>query len=155
MRRSDCPISSALDHIGDRWSLLVIRDIALYGKRSFSELLDSDEHMATNILSDRLARLETSGLLSQAPNPADRRKKIYRLTERGKDLLPVLIEMILWSVKYDPTLAVPPEFLEQAKRDRAALIAFLRSRIDALDGTAPAPRVTSDPDATPGISSHV
>ncbi len=112
---------------------MIIRDIALYGKRSFSELLKSAEHMATNVLSDRLARLEANGLVTKAPHPSDRRRSFYRLTAPGKDLLPILIEMIVWSAKYDPSSNAPPTFVEQAHRDRSGLISNLRERIDRLD----------------------
>ena len=134
MRRSQCPVSNALDHLGDKWSLLVIRDIALNGKRTYSALLESAEQMATNILADRLARLEASGILQKAADPEDGRRKIYRLTERGKDLLPILIEMIVWSMKYDQGLSAPDGFVERAQGDRAGLIADLRARLQAADG---------------------
>ncbi len=134
MRRSDCPISNVLDHVGDRWSLLVIRDIALYGKRSFTELLDSAEHVATNVLTDRLRRLEQTGLLTRTRDSGDARKNIYRLTQRGRDLLPILIEMILWSARHDPQTNAPPELVRRAQTDRNALIADLQARIDAVDG---------------------
>lgn len=128
MRRSDCPISNVLDYVGDRWSLLVIRDIALFGKKSYGELLESAEGIATNILSNRLNSLESSGVISKQPDPRDKRRNIYSVTEAGKDLLPILIEMILWSAKYDPeTLNIPKDLVKKAKRDREGLIAQLRN----------------------------
>lgn len=130
MNRSDCPISNALDHLGDKWSLLVIRDIGLFGKKAYNELLDSAEGIATNILSSRLKSLETSNIIKKQPNPSDRRRHIYSLTESGKDLLPVLIEMILWSAKYySDTLDIPTDLVQKAKEDRDALIDQLRYRI--------------------------
>ncbi|WP_018691841.1 winged helix-turn-helix transcriptional regulator [Algicola sagamiensis] len=131
MRRSDCPIANALDHFGDRWTLLIIRDLALFGKQSYSSLQQSAEQIATNILSSRLSSLEKSGIIMRKPDPSDGRRNIYRLTEAGKDLLPVLIEMLLWSEKYSPEkLAIPDDFLEMAKQDKQALIELLRQRID-------------------------
>ncbi|MDF2176925.1 helix-turn-helix domain-containing protein [Aliiglaciecola sp. CAU 1673] len=132
MNRSDCPISNALDHLGDKWSLLIIRDLALFGKRSYSALQGSAEGIATNILSSRLASLEASQLLTKAPDPADKRRQIYRLTEAGKDLLPILLEMILWSAKHNPgDLAIPDDLVQMAANDRAGLLARLRERIDS------------------------
>lgn len=89
--------------------------------------------MATNVLSDRLARLEANGLVTKSPDPSDRRRNIYRLTEPGKDLLPILVEMIVWSAKYDPSSAVPPALVERAHRDRSGLIDSLRERIEPVD----------------------
>ena len=129
-RRSDCPISFALDIFGDRWSLLVVRDLALKGKRSFSELRDSDEGVATNILSERLARLEESGLILKERDPQDGRRFIYRLTDAGKDLLPVLVEIIVWSARHDDYTSTPASFVRSAKKDRAALLKRLRNALE-------------------------
>ncbi len=135
VRRSDCPISYALDLFGDKWTLLVVRDLALYAKRHYGELLASDERMATNILADRLARLEAWGVVNKQPDPTNRRRVIYRLTERGKDLLPVLVEMIRWSGQHDPASAAPPEFLRRIDSEREALLIELRAALDDPPGT--------------------
>lgn len=130
MNRSDCPIANALDHLGDRWSLLVIRDIALFGKKSYGELLKSAEGIATNVLSSRLSSLEASKILKRQPDPADGRRHIYSLTESGKDLLPLLLEMIVWSAEHHgDTLNIPLELVSRAKEDRNALITQLRQQI--------------------------
>lgn len=130
MNRSDCPISSALDYVGDRWSLLVIRDIAFTGKQSYSALLDSAEGIATNILSSRLNSLEQNGIIEKQADPNDGRKKVYSLTEAGKDLLPILIEMIVWSAKHHPEgLDIPSGLVQMAEKDRATLLGNLRERI--------------------------
>ena len=130
MNRSDCPISNALDHLGDKWSLLVIRDIAFFGKRAYNELLHSSEGIATNILSSRLKSLEASCIIKKTPDPSDRRRQIYSLTESGKDLIPVMLEMILWSAKhYSDTLDIPTELVQKANEDRDALINQLMDRI--------------------------
>ena len=134
MSRSDCPISNALDHLGDRWSLLVIRDIAFFGKRTYNELLQSSEGIATNILSSRLKSLEASSIIRRQPDPSDRRRHIYSLTESGKDLVPVLIEMILWSAKhYSDTLDIPTELVQKANEDRAALLEQLMDQISVQE----------------------
>ncbi len=129
-RRSDCPISFGLDLFGDRWTLLVVRDLALKGKRTFTELQASDEGVATNILSDRLARLEAAGLMVKTRDTDDRRRFVYRLTEPGKDLLPVLVEIIVWSATHDEHSPVSAAFLRAAKTDRAGLLRRLRADLD-------------------------
>ena len=99
-KRSHCPISSALDIVGDKWSLLVIRDIMLSGKNNYNEFLKSEEGIATNILADRLLMLEETGILFKEKYPENKAKILYGLTDKGIDLLPVLLEIILWSDKY-------------------------------------------------------
>lgn len=131
MNRSSCPISSALDLLGDKWSLLVIRDVAFFGKHRYGELLSSDEGIATNVLSNRLNCLEKSGVLQKHPDPKDGRKFLYFLTEAGKDLVPILIEMIIWSAKHHPEeLTLPDDLLIQAKKNKEALIEQLKNSID-------------------------
>ncbi|MBX2797697.1 MAG: helix-turn-helix transcriptional regulator [Myxococcales bacterium] len=125
-RRSDCPISFALDVFGDRWTLLVVRDLALKGKRTYSELLASDEGIATNILADRLKRLEELGIVVKRRHPDDGRQRLYGLTDAGLDLLPVLVDLIVWSATHDPQSAAPAAFVEEARRDRDGLLARLR-----------------------------
>jgi len=125
-RRSDCPLSFALDIFGDKWTLLIVRDIMFRGKRSYGEFLDSEEHIATNILADRLALLESAEIIERTADTKDKRKDIYTLTQKGIDLLPALIEITLWSAKYDSKTAAPKEFVDQAKKDREQLIKQIR-----------------------------
>ena len=127
-RRSDCPISFALDLFGDRWTLLVIRDLAFKEKESFSDFLASDEGIARNVLADRLARLEAEGFIEKHAHPGDQRRSIYTLTERGLGLIPVLVEMILWSAREDPDTAAEVEFVREATEDREGLIRRLQRR---------------------------
>ena len=94
--RSSCPLTSALDIIGDKWSLLIIRDIFL-GKKTFTEFSNSGEKIATNILSNRLELLTKCGLLMVTKMPNDQKTKIYYLTDSGIDLYPVIYEMMRWS----------------------------------------------------------
>lgn len=126
-RRSNCPISFALDRFGDKWTLLVIRDLGLKGRHTFSELLDGGEGIATNVLSDRLSKLESEGIVVREKDPADGRRYRYSLTEAGKDLLPILVEMIVWSAKHDADTEAPASFVRAARRDRAALLKKLRA----------------------------
>ena len=127
--RSDCPLSAALDLLGDRWTLLVIRDLALRGKHSFSEIHGSAEGVATNVLAERLARLEAGGIVTKTRDASDGRRFTYGLTEKGKDLIPVLIEMIVWSAAHHEGTAAAPGFVEAARRDRPALVEKLRAAL--------------------------
>jgi DNA-binding HxlR family transcriptional regulator len=102
-RRSGCPLNASVEMLGDRWSLLIIRDMMLLGYRSFKQFLNSHERIATNILADRLKRLEHYGIVHSAPDPADGRKQIYSLTQKGLDLAPVLTEMVLWAAAHEDT----------------------------------------------------
>lgn len=100
--RSLCPVNLTLEVFGDKWSLIIIRDIMFEGKRYFRELLQSEEKIASNILADRLAMLEREGIISKANDPDHKQKYIYSLTAKGIDLLPVLVEIGGWSIKYKP-----------------------------------------------------
>ena len=122
-RRSGCPISYALEVFGDRWTLLVLRDIVMHGKRHYRDLLAGEEGIATNILSDRLRRLEARGLISKRPDESDRRQQRYGPTEAAIALLPMLLEMVVWGIRNDPDTAAPPEFVERFEQEREAVIA--------------------------------
>ena len=91
-----------LEIFGDKWSLLIVRDIVFSGKKTYGEFLKSEEGFATNLLASRLAFLEEQGILRQTAHPADKRKSVYSLTPKGLDLIPVLLDMVLWSAKHDP-----------------------------------------------------
>lgn len=99
--RSHCSVNYGVEIFGDRWSLLIIRDIVFAGKKTYGEFLKSEEGIATNILASRLAFLEEQGILSRAPSPTDRRKDFYTLTEKGLDLIPILLNIVVWSAKHD------------------------------------------------------
>ena len=100
--RSLCPINLSLEVFGDKWSLMIIRDIMFNGKRYYRELLQAEEKIASNILTDRLNLLEREGIISKSEDPDHKQKIIYRLTHRGIDLLPVLVEIGAWSLKHKP-----------------------------------------------------
>ena len=102
-RRSGCPLNASVEMLGDRWSLLIIRDMMLLGYRTFKQFLNSHERIATNILADRLKRLENYGIIASAPDPSDGRKQIYSLTPKGLGLAPVLTEMVLWAAAHEET----------------------------------------------------
>ena len=99
--RSHCPINYALEAFGDRWALLILRDIVFRGKRTYGAFLSSEEGFSTNILASRLERLTTAGILLRSGDERDRRKAVYTLTQKGLDLIPMLFEMVLWSAEYD------------------------------------------------------
>ena len=101
--RSNCPVSYSLDVLGDKWTLLILRDMLFNGKTSYGEFLGSEEKIATNILADRLAVLEAQGLVSKEVAVDKKSKFTYRLTEKGIDLLPVIVEFTLWGARYNPT----------------------------------------------------
>ena len=130
-RRSDCPINFALETFGDPWSLLLIRDIVYFGKKTYGEFLASEEGMATNILASRLARLEEQGILMKKPTGQDKRKEEYVLTEKGLDLIPVLVEMANWSAEYDLHTAAPAAWIALMKADREKMIHLIRETVQS------------------------
>ena len=128
-KRSDCPISSALDIVGDKWSLLIIRDIAMSGKNTYNEFLKADEGIATNVLADRLSMLEMAGILVKEEHPESKAKIFYRLSVQGIDLLPVLVEIILWSDRY---LSISPQakyFAKALRKDKQGIIKQISSSL--------------------------
>ncbi len=105
-RRSNCPVNFAVETIGDRWSLVILRDMIFWGKRTYGELLSSDEKIATNILAGRLEYLEKEGLISKTQDQSDKRKEIYAVTERGLRMVPMFVEMIAWSANDEGWLSI-------------------------------------------------
>src|SRR5581483_1900738 len=130
-RRSDCPINFALEVFGDPWSLLIIRDIVYFGKSTYGEFLASEEGMATNILANRLAQLEQQGVLVKKVSEKDKRKEEYVLTEKGLDLIPVLVEMANWSAEYDPHTGAPAAWIALMKADREKMIRLIRETVQS------------------------
>lgn len=118
---SGCPIDYALEIFGDRWSLLVLRDLLVRKKRHFAEMMHSDEGIASNILAARLKKLEAWGLIARAPDDANKRQVVYAPTAKGKELIPVLVEIAIWSAKHDPNTKVNAGFIRRARREREAL----------------------------------
>ena len=130
--RSGCPISHALDLIGDRWTLLVVRNLMLWNIHEFRELLRTCDGIASNILSDRLKSLRDSRLVDSIPHPTNRKKKLYYLTERGKSLLPLMVEIIIWGADTCPTEA-PPETIEALKKRPEAFIRDTLTKLEAWE----------------------
>jgi DNA-binding HxlR family transcriptional regulator len=128
-RRSDCPINYSLETFGDMWSLLIIRDIVYFGKKTYREFLESDEGIATNILASRLAQLEERGILLKTPHQADKRKDIYSLTEKGLDLIPILLEMANWGTLHDRQTGAPSDWIAMVRKDREKIIDLIRETV--------------------------
>lgn len=117
-KRSDCPLSGSLDVFGDKWSLLIIRDLMFFRKSTYNDFLKSDEGIATNILASRLKGLEENGLIEKLVHPESKAKNLYRLTLKGIDLLPILMEVYIWSDKYFTIPADIKETIREAKKDK-------------------------------------
>ena len=126
-RETGCPVAFGLDTFGDRWSLLIIREIMLRGKRTYSEFLAADEGIASNILVARLKHLEAEGIVEKSRDPDNRRAFIYELTKKGRDLAPVVLEIINWGGKYDHRPNARRTAPEKVRRDRKSFEAKMRS----------------------------
>ena len=143
-RRSGCPVSIALEEFGDRWSLLIIRDLMVRGYRTFKEFQQSGEGIASNVLADRLKRLEASGILTAEAVKTDRRRLHYRLTEKGIDLAPVVLELLIWGAKHERTLA-PCALIGELERNRIQVLSETRRRWQDRDPTPLLPRFPNIP----------
>ncbi len=120
-KRSDCPINYGLEIFGDKWTLLLIRDFIFKGKKTYGELQASEERIATNILAQRLAWLKRHKIIHKSPDPQKGSSFVYQLTQKGIDLLPILLEMIAWSWKYDAQTATPASFAKQLLTNKEKL----------------------------------
>jgi DNA-binding HxlR family transcriptional regulator len=125
-RRSECPLNASVEMLGDRWSLLIIRDMMLREFRTYKEFMECYEGIATNILADRLKKLVAYGIITAEPDPSDGRKRIYSLTAKGIDLAPVLTEMVLWAAAHEDTGNQALVRLMQA--DKEKFLAGIRER---------------------------
>jgi DNA-binding HxlR family transcriptional regulator len=131
-RRSGCPVSISLDIFGDRWSLLIVRDLMVRGFRTFKEFAAGGEGIATNILADRLQRLEAEGIIRQESEKDDKRRVNYRLTEKGIDLAPVLLDLLIWGSRHGEADA-PCQIIEQMAESREQVLAEVRRRWEQRD----------------------
>ena len=125
---STCPVAFALDLFGDRWTLLIVRDLMLRGDRTYGELLEGGEGIATNILADRLKMLDGAGIVDVRSDPANRRRKIYSLTKKGLDLAPVVIEIVRWSGAHDRRPDARKALARRIARDTEGVLADIRAR---------------------------
>jgi DNA-binding HxlR family transcriptional regulator len=131
-RRSDCPISCSLDVWGDKWSLLIIRDLMNAKQCTYGDFLKSPEGIATNILASRLLALEENGVIEKLRHPDSKAKVLYRLTKKGIDLLPIMIEINLWAEKYFPIPADRKALLKEVKKDKAGFIKSISKDLESL-----------------------
>jgi DNA-binding HxlR family transcriptional regulator len=138
-RRSGCPVSVGLEVFGDSWSLLLVRDLMVRGYRTFKEFHQAGEGIATNILADRLQKLQTAGIIYSERVETDGRRLNYRLTEKGIDLAPALLELLIWGAHYETTEA-PCGVIETMEQDREAVLAEVRRRWRERDSTPLLPR---------------
>ena len=127
--RSNCPVSYALDFFGDKWTLLIIRDMALEQKRFYKDFQNSGEGIATNILSDRLKKLEEKEIIYSQVYSQNRTQKEYFLTKKGKDLIPVLLEMMVWSFENNNELNIEAAFVKKIKQNRDQVIDYFLSQL--------------------------
>jgi DNA-binding HxlR family transcriptional regulator len=125
-RRSGCPLNASVEMLGDRWSLLIIRDMMLRGAHTYKTFLECYEGIATNVLADRLRKLQSHGIIAAEPDPADGRKLIYSLTRKGIDLAPVLTEMVLWAAAHEDT--GNQALVQQMRDDKKKFLAGVRQR---------------------------
>ena len=123
-----CPLSFTLGLFGDRWTLSVLRDVLIEGLSRYNELLAANPGLATNILANRLKRLERQGFLVKAKDPDDARRYVYRPTEAAIGVIPVIMEMLVWGARHGDG-ALPRGFLSRFERDRDALLQQLQRRI--------------------------
>ena len=128
--RSDCPISSALDLFGDKWSLLIIRDLVYFGERTFKDFSGAAEKISTARLSDRLCKLENLELITKSNHPTNKKVYLYNLTAKGMDLFPVIAEYIKWSNKYlNDHIAEPAkQFAQNLETDREGTLSQFMKR---------------------------
>ena len=125
-RRSGCPVNVCLEVFGDRWSLLIVRDLMVRGYKTFKQFQESGEGIATNMLADRLKKLEASGIVERESEPYDGRKVNYRLTEKGIDLAPVLLDLLIWGARHEQTGASCSLILRMAKNREEILAETVR-----------------------------
>ncbi len=137
-RKSDCAINYSLEMLGDPWSLLIIRDIVSFGKKTYGEFLASDERIGTSVLARKLVSLEKNGIITKEPSKADKRKEEYRLTTKGLDLIPILCEFSLWGATHDPHSGADWAKIGEYRSHRQRIIKRIRTTVQE-DGLASLP----------------
>ena len=130
-RKSDCPINYAMEIFGDRWTFLIVRDLMFKNKSHYNDFLQAEEKIATNILANRLQLLEENNIITKEIDPTHGSKWIYSLTPKGIDLLPLLVEMIVWSAKHDKKTAADKAFVKKALTNREKLLQEINAALTA------------------------
>lgn len=123
--RSSCPVACGLDVLGDKWTLLIIRDLLLSNRCEFGHLLNAGEGISTNILTDRLAKMQADGLIKKTKHPEHGKKYIYALSDKGVSLAPMMMELALWADKHVEGAALPKVLADFLKQDRTAAVSKL------------------------------
>lgn len=136
-----CPVRYAAGIIGDKWCFVLLRDVLLHGKRYYGDFLASEEGIATNVLANRLARLEEAGMLSRHVDSKKKSKVFYRPTDKARALLPALLGMMVWSTEYDEQTEAPEFFAKAFRQDPKAAIAWYEAEIDRVDAEMSVPSV--------------
>lgn len=130
-KRSDCPLGQSLDIFGDKWSLLIIRDLMFGNKCTYNDFLKSGEGIATNILATRLKGLDENGIIEKLAHPESKAKVLYRLTQKGIDLLPIIMEIYIWSDKYMDVPANLKATIKEAKKDKDKFVKHFTKELKA------------------------
>jgi DNA-binding HxlR family transcriptional regulator len=138
-RRSGCPVSISLEILGDRWTLLIIRDLMVRGRQTFKEFREGGEKIATNVLAERLRRLEQNGIIAGTVEETDGRRVNYRLTEKGIDLAPLLLELLIWGARHEETGA-PAAVIRKLEKNSQEFLAEVRRRWQQGDTTPALPK---------------
>lgn len=146
--RSGCPVNICLEVFGDRWSLLIVRDLMVRGYHTFKEFQESGEGIASNILADRLQRLEASGIITAEAERTDGRRVNYWLTQKGIDLAPVLLDLLIWGARHEPADASCSLILKMEK-NREEILAEVERRWRERDSTPLIPRFNA------GVARHL
>jgi DNA-binding HxlR family transcriptional regulator len=144
--RSSCPISFSLDFLGDKWNLLILRDMIFNEKYSYGEFLESHEKIATNILANRLAFLEGNGFVQKRVASYNKSKFIYSLTEKGITLLPIIAEMVIWGSAFNPGNTLDQVQKELSKNKVSAIARYteiLRERLETANREVAAAQKTA------------
>lgn len=128
--RSHCPVNYALEHFGNKWYLLIIRDLIFKGKRHYNEFFESKEKVSTSVLGARLKRLEELGIIYKKDDHVKKSRIRYNLTQKGIDMLPIVVEIVVWSGGYDKESVIDKEFLFQARHNKAELLRTTRKRLE-------------------------
>jgi len=126
--RSDCPISLGLDLLGDKWTLLVIRDILIFNKKRYQEFITSPEKISTNILADRLSKLHRLGIITKSDDPSSKKQFIYAPTKKGLDLLPILFDLARWGIKHDPRTDLKHPLMPRFEHDEEKWTTEIRAQ---------------------------
>jgi len=136
MRWFGCPVRYSGGLLGDKWSLLLIRDLMFKGRRNYSDFLDDDESIASNVLADRLGKLVEAGIFTKSRDPKNGKKYVYTLTEKGRDILPILMEMFRWAQKHDDKTFVSQQYIDNMDKSPKRFMKSVLKEVQLADDEA-------------------